>query len=76
MADPVATLKGAGVAVPDDLKIKVVENTASEVYMVLPDYPSDDELERVADGGLSDAELERVAAGVYRAEPCWKASGK
>ena len=60
MADPVATLKGAGVAVPVALAIKVVENTANEVHMVLPDYPAADQ--------LSDAELERVAAGRY--QPC------
>ena len=59
LADPVATLKEAGVAVPDGLAIKVVENTANEVHMVLPDYPaadplSDTELERIATGSLQD----------------------
>ena len=58
LADPVATLKEAGVAVPDGVAIKVVENTASQVHMVLPDYSAADQ--------LSDAELERVAAGAMQ----------
>jgi hypothetical protein len=62
LADPVATLKGAGVVVPDGLTIKVVENIANEVYMVLPHYPAADQ--------LSDAELERVAAGTRHPDPC------
>jgi hypothetical protein len=57
VADPVATLRGAGVDVPNDLAIKVVENTASRVYMVLPDS---------GDDALSDADLERIAAGVHQ----------
>jgi hypothetical protein len=56
MGDPTATLKEAGVDVPDGLAIKVVENTANQVYMVLPDSGDDQ---------LSDIELERVAAGAH-----------
>jgi hypothetical protein len=57
LADPTATLKEAGVDVPDGFAIKVVENTANQVYMVLPDSGDDQ---------LSDIELERVAAGVHQ----------
>jgi Nitrile hydratase, alpha chain len=56
VGDPTATLKEAGVDVPDGLAIKVVENTANQMYMVLPDS-SDDQ--------LSDNELERVVAGTH-----------
>jgi hypothetical protein len=59
MGDPTATLKEAGVDVPDGVAIKVVQNSANQVYMVLP---------HVGDDQLSDVELERVAAGLY--QPC------
>ena len=59
LADPAATLKQAGVEVPDDLAIRVVENTANQVYMVLPDSRDD---------ALSDTDLERIAAGLH--QPC------
>jgi hypothetical protein len=54
--NPTLTLKEAGVDVPDGLAIKVVENTANQVYMVLPDSGDDQ---------LSDIELERVVAGTH-----------
>jgi Nitrile hydratase, alpha chain len=41
LVDPTATLKEAAVDVPDGLAIKVVENTANQVYMVLPDSGDD-----------------------------------
>jgi Nitrile hydratase, alpha chain len=59
LTNPTATLKEAGVDVPDGLAVKIVENTANQVYMVLPDSGDDQ---------LSDVELERVAAGMY--QPC------
>jgi hypothetical protein len=54
LANPTLTLIAAGVDIPVGVTVKVVENTATEVYMVLPDSGDDQ---------LSDVELERVAAG-------------
>ena len=54
MADPHATLKEAGVAVPEGVTVKVVENTDTHHHLVLPPKPT---------GELSDAELEKVAGG-------------
>ena len=63
MSDPVATLKEAGVAVPDGLKIKVYENTPDEVHLVLPSNP--------IGGVVTEAELERVVGGLANtARPC------
>jgi hypothetical protein len=56
LADPMATLKEAGVALPEGMTVRVVENTAKVVHMVLP---------ASVDDQLSDAELERIAAGIY-----------
>jgi Nitrile hydratase, alpha chain len=55
VANPTFTLTAAGVEIPVGVTIKVVENTATEVYMVLP-HTGDDQ--------LSDIQLERVVAGV------------
>lgn len=56
MADPKATLeKELGIALPKGLKVEIVEETASTLYMVLPDVIKTDT--------LSDKELEAVAGG-------------
>lgn len=62
MNDPVATLKDAGVAVPDGVKIKVFENTKDQMHLVLPTNP--------AEGAVTEAELERVAGGLSGARLC------
>ena len=49
LADPAATLKEAGVAVPDGVAVKVHENSEREVHLVLPLF--------LADDALSEAEL-------------------
>ena len=54
MADPQATLKEAGVAVPAGVKVTVVENTAQHFHLVLPPKPT---------GELSDEALDGVAGG-------------
>ncbi len=56
MADPQATLKEAGVAVPAGVKVTVVENTAQHFHLVLPPKPT---------GELSDEALDGVAGGVW-----------
>ena len=54
LADPQATLKEAGVAVPAGVKVTVVENTAQHFHLVLPPKPT---------GELSDEALDGVAGG-------------
>jgi hypothetical protein len=47
-----------GAKLPDDIHIKVVEESSNTLYMVLPQNPAD-----VADRELSDDELDDVAGG-------------
>ena len=54
IADPHATLKEAGVAMPEGVTVKVVENTDTHYNLVLPPRPS---------GELSDEALDKVAGG-------------
>ena len=51
LSDPRATLRGAGVNVPDSMEVRVVEDTGSRRTLVLPP----------AAGELSEAELDAVA---------------
>ena len=62
VADPVETLREAGVAVPDGVRIKVFENTQDEVHLVLPSNP--------IGGAITEAELERVAGGMEKHGVC------
>jgi Nitrile hydratase, alpha chain len=39
MSDPKAALSDAGVALPSDMTIKVVENTSNVFYLVIPEAP-------------------------------------
>ena len=55
MADPQATLKGAGIALPAGAKVTVLENTATHFHLVLPPKPTD---------ALSDDALDSLAGGV------------
>ena len=54
LADPHATLKEAGVTVPEGVTVKVVENTDTHHHLVLPPKPT---------GELSDEDLDKVAGG-------------
>ena len=53
LADPAATLKAEGVALPAGLSVKAVENTDKVFHLVIPAKPTD----------LSDKDLEKVAGG-------------
>ena len=53
LADPVATLKAEGVELPAGVSVKVLENTAQIIHLVLPVRATD----------LSDADLDAVAGG-------------
>jgi hypothetical protein len=54
LADPMTVLKEYGLAIPQDVEFRVVENTDKIVYLILPPEPA---------GQLSEEELERVAGG-------------
>ena len=54
LANPQAVLQEHGIAVPDGVTVRVVEDTAETKHLVLPTNPA---------GELSDDELERVAGG-------------
>jgi hypothetical protein len=53
LADPAAVLKENGIAPPEGMTIKVLEDTASTAHLILPEPPAE----------LSEAELEQLAAG-------------
>ena len=53
MADPAAVLRSEGLDVPDGLDLRVLEDHAQLVHLVIPQRPVD----------VSDAELEQVAGG-------------
>jgi hypothetical protein len=55
LTDPVGTLRGAGVEVPDGVSVRVVEDTPTLVHVVLP--PPVDESE------IADSDLDMVSAG-------------
>jgi len=53
MADPAGTLKQEGVEVPAGVNVRVVENTATAAYWVIPARPAalaDDDLEGASGG--------------------------
>ncbi|GAB1394979.1 hypothetical protein MASR1M60_31430 [Rhodocyclaceae bacterium] len=54
LADPAGTLKAEGMAVPDGVTVRVVENAAQDVTLVIPARPSD----------LSDEELSGASGGI------------
>ncbi len=53
LADPAAVLKAEGVALPDGLSVKALENTDTVFHLVIPAKPTN----------LSDEELDVVAGG-------------
>src|SRR5439155_26137757 len=55
LAEPAAALKAEGIALPEGVSVRAVENTATMFHFVLPPKPT---------GELSDQELETVAGGL------------
>ena len=45
-ADPKAALRHMGINVPDSVTIEVVENSTSQIYLVLPTCPKESELSK------------------------------
>ncbi len=56
MSAPKSVIAEAGLSLPDDIKVEVIEETNQTFYLVLPQPPSQIE-------DLSEAELEFVAGG-------------
>jgi hypothetical protein len=55
IADPKAALAAEGIAVPEGIELRVLENTPTTVNLVLPPPP--------AEGELSDEDLGAVTGG-------------
>ena len=53
LADPAAVLKAEGLAVPEGVELRLVENTDKVVHLTLPAKPAE----------LSDEQLDDVAGG-------------
>ncbi|MCY6490353.1 NHLP leader peptide family RiPP precursor [Leptolyngbya sp. GGD] len=68
IADPKAVLAEQGLAVSEDVKIQVLQETSSQYYLVLPaaEYSAADNT--IA---LSDAELEAIAGGAASQVTSW-----
>ena len=60
LADPAETLKAEGMAVPEGVRVQVVENTAQVFALVIPARPTD----------LSD-EMLSVSGGDGMGRHCW-----
>ena len=58
LADPAPALKENGIEVPGKAAIKIVEDSAKTIHLILPKRPAE----------LSEAELEQVAGGVKGAD--------
>ncbi|HEX2817408.1 MAG TPA: NHLP leader peptide family RiPP precursor [Phenylobacterium sp.] len=58
LADPVGTLRGAGVEVPEGLSVEVVEDTATRVHLVLP--------APIEDSALADRDLDAAIGAAAR----------
>ncbi len=54
LTDPAAVLQAEGIAVPEGVELRAVENTDKVLYFMLPPKPS---------GELSDEQLDQVAGG-------------
>jgi hypothetical protein len=60
LSNPKAALEKKGISIPANIEVKVVEETPTALYLVLPMSP--DQAKE-----LSDAQLESVAGGVAQA---------
>jgi hypothetical protein len=58
LADPKTVLKENGVEIHAEVAVKVIEDSAKVVHLILPERPA----------GLSDEELSQVAGGMTKGE--------
>lgn len=56
LSEPKMVFQENGINIPDELEIRVLENTVDSVYFILPIKPSEE---------LSDEQLETVTGGVF-----------
>ncbi len=56
LSDPRAALAEAGVEIPEEVTVKVVENTSDTLHLVLPVAPAQA-------GEVSDNDMEKLAGG-------------
>ncbi|MBD1856124.1 MULTISPECIES: NHLP leader peptide family RiPP precursor [Leptolyngbya] len=71
IADPKAILAEQGLAVSEDVKIQVLQETSSQYYLVLPaEYSAAD-----STIALSDTELEAIAGGAASQVTSWTGCG-
>ena len=62
LADPAGVLKENGIEMPPDVTVKVVEDSAKVLHLILPEPPGDlslEELEKVA-GGATPIQLPKI----------------
>lgn len=57
LAHPVETLRAEGAAVPDGVRVTIVENTADDVTLVLPRKPGNELSERELAGAAGGSDI-------------------
>lgn len=63
ISDPAAVLREEGIDVPDDVEVRVVENSERVFYLSLPPKPS---------GELSEDQLDKVSGGLFEMKDLWE----
>lgn len=59
LSDPKGVLKEHAIELPPNVQVKVVENTADQLYITLPPSP------QASGREMSDAQLDQVSGGVF-----------